>query len=143
MNPNVRAHNLIALMEDLVDLLQRENALLERPRSTELGPVIEEKQALFKLYEEQVHAIAQDATFASDLEPDLRERMKDVGSRFEDLARVNERKLKLVSDASQKIVDVIADAARRASGHVEGYGKTGDSRGRPVRSAPVALNRSC
>lgn len=143
MNPNVRAHNLIALMEDLVELLQRENTLLERPRSTELGPVIEEKQALFKLYEEQVHAIAQDNAFASGLEPDLRERLKEVGGRFEELARVNERKLKLVSDASQKIVDVIADAARRAAGHVEGYGKTGGSQARPVRSAPVALNRSC
>lgn len=143
MNPTVRAHNLIGLMEDLVELLQRENALLERPRSRELGPVIEEKQALFKLYEEQVHAIANDNAFAAELEPELRQRLKDVGERFEDLARINERKLKLVSDASQKIVDVIADAARRAAGHIDGYGQSGASHARPARSAPVALNRNC
>ena len=66
------------LMEDLVDLLERENALLERPRSRELGPVIEEKQALFKLYEEQVHALANDNDFAAALEPELKERLKDI-----------------------------------------------------------------
>jgi len=143
MNPAVRAHNLIGLMEDLVDLLERENALLERPRSRELGPVIEEKQALFKLYEEQIHALANDNDFAAALEPELKARLQEVGARFEDLAKINERKLKLAAQASQRIVDHIADAARKAAGHVEGYGQSGASRETGARSAPVALNRSC
>jgi flagellar biosynthesis/type III secretory pathway chaperone len=143
MTPSLRAHNLIGLMEDLVELLERENALLERPRSRELGPVIEEKQALFKLYEEQIHALANDNEFASALEPELRERLKEVGGRFEDLAKLNERKLKLVSQASERIVERIADAARRASGHVDSYGQSGASGAAPQRAAPVALNRSC
>ena len=143
MNPSVRAYNLIGLMEDLVELLARENALLERPRNRDLAPVVKEKQALFKLYEEQINALAADPEFGTSLEPELRERLREVGERFEDLARINERKLKLLSEASQKIVDVIADAARRASGHVDAYGDSGASHAQPIRSAPVALNRSC
>lgn len=142
MNPNVRAHNMIGLMEDLVDLLERENALLDKPRSRELGPVIEEKQALFKLYEEQINAIANDNGFAAGLEPDLRARLSEIGQRFDDLAKINERKLKLMTESSQQIVDKIADAARQAAGHVDSYGRTGASAGQASRSAPVALNRN-
>ena len=144
MNPNVRAQNLIGLMEELVDLLERENALLERPRARELGPVVEEKQALFKLYEEQINAIAEEGSaFGAALEPDLRERLRATGERFDDLARINERKLKVMTASSQHIVDRIADAARRAAGQVQSYGRSGAAGGGTLQPAPVALNRDC
>lgn len=142
MTPDVRAQNLIGLMEELVDLLERENALLERPRARELGPVVEEKQALFKLYEEQVHAIVEEGdAFAQQLAPELRERLQATGARFEDLARLNERKLQIMAQSSQHIIDRIADAARRAAGQVESYGRSGAANASGGQPAPVALDR--
>lgn len=140
MNATIRAHNLIDLMQDLVSVLERENALLERPRSYDLTPLVEEKQALFKLYEDQIAAIAQEPNFAASLPDEINDRLKDLAYAFDDAMKVNRRKLEILTKSSQHIVDRIVEAAKSAAGQVPRYGRQGTvTEGRAA--APVAMNQ--
>lgn len=140
MNATIRAHNLIDLMQDLVSVLERENALLERPRSSDLAPLVEEKQALFKLYEDQIAAIAQEPNFAASLPDEINDRLKDLAYAFDDAMKVNRRKLEILTKSSQHIVDRIVEAAKSAAGQVPRYGRQGTvTEGRAA--APVAMNQ--
>lgn len=140
MNATIRAHNLIDLMQDLVAVLQRENEMLERPRSSDLTPVVEEKQALFKLYEDQIAAIAKEPDFAASLPDDLNDRLKELAYAFDDAMKINRRKLEILTKSSQHIVNRIIEAAKSAAGQVPRYGREGtvtESRA----AAPVAMNQ--
>jgi flagellar biosynthesis/type III secretory pathway chaperone len=140
MNASIRAHNMIDLLEDLVAVLERENALLETPRAKDLEPVIEEKQALFKLYTDQVGEIARDQGFASALPEDLRDRLTDMANALDDAMKRNKRRLELLTNASKHIVDRITEAARDAAGRVPQYGRAGKLTAYEA-AAPVAMNK--
>ena len=140
MNATIRAHNLIELMEDLVVVLEKENALLETPQAAELSPVVEEKQALFKHYNDHVEAISQDPGFAVALSDDLRTQLQTLAETFEALMTINRRKLEILTKSSQHVVNRIVDAAKQAAGDIPGYGRQGAiSNGRAA--APIAMNR--
>jgi len=140
MNASIRAHNLIEVLEDLIEVLERENAMLDHPRAHDLQPVVEEKQALFKLYNDQIAAIAQDRTFLADLPEDLNERLKDLALAFEKTMAKNRRKLDILTRSSQQIVDRIVEAAKKAAGHVPHYGSAGRVANANA-AAPVAMNQ--
>ena len=40
MTPEIRATSLLELLRDLIDVMERENTLLERPRSQELARIV-------------------------------------------------------------------------------------------------------
>lgn len=140
MNTTIRAHNMIELLDDLVAVLERENELLAAPRANDLEPVIEEKQALFKIYGEQVGAIAEDPGFAASLPDDLRESLTDKATQLDAAMAANKRRLELLTNASKHIVNRITDAAREAAGRVPQYGR-GGAMTDPRSAAPVAMNR--
>lgn len=140
MNATIRAHNMIELLEDLVAILEKENDLLETPRAKDLEPVIEEKQALFKLYTEQVGAIAEDPGFAASLPEELRESLTGMATKLDAAMAANKRRLELLTNASKHIVNRITEAAREAAGRVPQYGR-GGSMTDPRSAAPVAMNQ--
>ncbi len=141
MNATVRAQNLMDLMRDLKSVLERENEILEHPRMHDLSPIVAEKQALFRMYDEQIISLAKDREFSATLTPEAREELRAASADFEAAARKNEKRLSLMVDAGRQIVSRITDAARSAAGYVDSYGSNGVSRAAP-KAAPVALNRS-
>jgi flagellar biosynthesis/type III secretory pathway chaperone len=140
MNASIRAHNLIELMDDLLLVLERENQLLETPRASELSPVVAEKQALFKHYQDHIEAISQDPGFSAALPDELRAQLQSLAETFEALMAVNKRKLEILTKSSQHVVDRIIEAAKQAAGEVPGYGSKGTAyNGRAA--APIAMNQ--
>lgn len=139
MNPTVRAHNMIDLMEELITVLKRETELLNHPRAEDLAALVDEKQALFKLYNDQMAALAKDGDFASALPEDLREKLTILALGFEEAVKENRRKLEILSKSSQHIVNRIIDAAKKAAGNVSHYGASGTVYARR-KAAPIAMN---
>lgn len=140
MNATIRARNMMELLQDLVAVLDKETALLDRPRPSELEPVVEEKQALFKLYEDHIAALSQDPGFAAALDDDLRQQLTALAETFETAMEKNRRKLELMTRSSQHIVNRIVEAAKDAAGQVPGYSRGGNAyQGRAA--APVAMNQ--
>lgn len=141
MNAAVRAQNLIDLMRELTGLLERENEILKRPREVDLKPLVDEKRALFRMYDEHMIAISKDPGFAASLGPDIKEELRAASLRFEEVARANEKRLGALVNASRQIVSRITEAAKRAAGHIEGYARDGETRGMG-KAAPIAVNRT-
>ena len=139
MNPTVRAHNMIDLMEDLIGVLKRETEMLDRPRAEDLASVVEEKQALFKLYDDQMAALAADGGFGSALPEDLKATLSDLALAFDAAVKENRRKLEVLTKSSQHIVNRIVEAAKKAAGNVPHYGARGTVYG-GRKAAPVAMN---
>jgi flagellar biosynthesis/type III secretory pathway chaperone len=141
MNPTIRAHNLADLMEELIALLDRETAMLERPRAHDLQKVVEEKQALFKLYDDHLSAIAGEPGFAEALDDEMNDRLKDLAQRLETAIGTNRRKLEILTRSSQHIVNRIVEAAKNAAGRVSNYGRGGSVVTDGRAAAPVAMNQ--
>lgn len=140
MNAAIRAHNLIDLLEDLTAVLNREIELLERPNAQSLTPVVEEKQALFKLYEDHMKVIAEQPDFATSLPEELKTRLTSVAETFEAAVAKNRRRLELLQKSSQQIVGRIVEAAKEAAGAVPHYSRSGGAY-QATNAAPVAMNR--
>lgn len=140
MNPTIRAHNMIDLMEDLIAVLKRETEMLERPRAENLAPVVEEKQALFKLYNDQLEALSKEGGFGAALPEDLKATLGDLALSFEAAVVQNRRKLEVLTKSSQHIVNRIVEAAKKAAGNVPHYGAKGAVYN-GGKAAPVAMNR--
>lgn len=139
MNPIVRAHNMVDLMEDLIAVLKRETEMLDQPRANDLQAVVQEKQALFKLYDDQLEALAKSGGFGEALPEDIKAKLGDLALAFETAVSENRRKLEILTKSSQHIVNRIVDAAKKAAGNVPHYGASGTVYG-GRKAAPVAMN---
>lgn len=141
MNPTIRAHNLGDLMEELITVLTRETEMLDRPRAHDLQKIVDEKQALFKLYDDHLAAIAQEPAFAEALDDATNARLKDLARQLESAIEANRRKLEILTRSSQHIVNRIVEAAKKAAGRVSNYGRQGTVVTDGRAAAPVAMNQ--
>lgn len=143
MTPQERAQSVTDLLSQLIDVLEQENKLLMAPRSTELGPLVERKQALLADYEQELKAIGKIDKFSTAIEPEIRDTLKSLSERFQRVSAENERRLKISVRASSMIVERIRDAATRAAGaKVSSYGNTGARHAEARKAAPVAINET-
>ncbi|WP_259783151.1 hypothetical protein [Aestuariispira ectoiniformans] len=143
MTPEIRATSLLELLRDLIDVMERENTLLERPRSQDLAPIVEEKQKLFQQYETQIRELAATTGFSAVLGDDLRSQLKKLSEDFERVSKENERRLRLAARTSSMIVERIKEAATRASGtNLASYGNSGTQREDTRKAAPIAVDQT-
>lgn len=143
MTPEIRASSLLELLRDLIDVMKRENALLEKPKSTDLAPIVEEKQELFLQYETQIRELASVPGFSAVLGDDLKGQLKALSEEFEQVCKENERRLRIASRTSSLIVERIKEAATRASGTtLASYGNSGMRSEDNRKAAPIAVNRT-
>ena len=114
-----------AALGDIVDrisaVLETENALLTRPNSQALGPVVARKQALFIEYEAWLRAHGDLRAVMAELPPEERAALLDRAKRFDALLRENEVKLDAMVKSGEHIMGVISEGARRAAQPVRGY----------------------
>ena len=142
MTPTMRATNLIDLMADLSKIIEQENKQLNEPTSSLLSPILTEKQVLFDAYEVQLRELTSLPDFAKKIDPEIRTRLAVASRSFDDLARNNARKLKVMMDSSKQVINNIAKSARKASGSLNAYNAAGVARETGPRTPPIALNQS-
>lgn len=143
MTPETRAELLIDLVSHLIDIMEKENVILDHPKSVDLGPIVAEKQALFQSYEAQLQELAQDPSFTINLDDGHKAALRTLCERFEDVQKVNERKLRVAVTSSNMIVDRIREAATQATGaSLNSYGKSGTQQAYEKKAAPVAINET-
>ena len=143
MSPSPRATSLIGLLTGLIDVLEQENAILNKPNIQQLTDLVEEKQILFFEYDKQVEELAGDVSFANSLSDEAKEEIKQLSLRFEQVSRENEIKLSAALKTSSLVVDHITKAASKATGaSIAAYGGDGTSRMTGNRAAPISVNRT-
>ena len=143
MTPETRAELLIDLVSHLIDIMEKENVILDHPKSVDLGPIVAEKQVLFQSYETQLQELARDPSFTIHLDDGHKAALRTLCERFEEVQKVNERKLRVAVTSSNMIVDRIREAATQATGtSLNSYGKSGTQQAYEKKAAPVAINET-
>ncbi len=137
-----RTAAMIELVDKLIDVLDRENTLLSRPRSKDLGPVVAEKQRLFADYETMLTQIGSMSGLMAETPPEQKTLLVARAKRFDDALRENELKLDAMVKTSEHIMSVMSKVARKMTQPVQGYGNRGAMADSPKTIAPVAIDRT-
>ena len=139
---NMRAITIINLVDKLIDVLERENALLDKPRSKDLSPVVAEKQRLFAEYEAMMRQSGNLSVLMTEISPATKMELLDRAKRFDETLRENEIKLDAVVRSSEQVMRVMSDVARKMAQPVQGYGNKGAVSYTSKISVPVAVNET-
>jgi|GEM_PF-1698639 len=139
---NSRAVAMINLVDKLISVLDRENALLDKPRSKDLGPVVAEKRGLFAEYEAMLRQTGNLSALMVELSPGRKAELLDRAKVFDAKLRENEIKLDAMVRSSEQVMRVMSDVARKMAQPVQGYGNKGTVAYSSKTSAPVAVNET-
>jgi flagellar biosynthesis/type III secretory pathway chaperone len=139
---------LISTASRLTAILERENECLAKCDMTGLSGLLEQKQSLTQAYCLHVHELRKEPAKLAVATKVVRDEIKKVMARFEEVCAVNERRLKGMREANDRVMKVIIDAANQQMPQATGYSRTGaaarpyGSSGRVPAPPPVAINRT-
>lgn len=125
-----RVRTLIALTEELADIIGRENELLASRRPKEIAPLQHDKARLAAAYAQSIRQIAVDRSLVAGAGDALIERLRDITQSFEERAEAQKALLDGARRAAEGVVKAVAaEAAKPIS-----YSRSG-------APGPIALNR--
>ena len=93
-------------------------------RASGLKELLDEKKALSNIYEQQAK-ILEDEKSMSEIDQNLRLRLKEAIFSFTSLLEENSVRLAAKMEATKRVFEVIANAAKEYQNASTGYGKTG------------------
>ena len=138
---------LIQTASRLTALMERENEALSRCDVSGVSALHDEKQALTRAYCLHVHDLKKEPAKLAVVTQVVRDEVKKVMARFNEVCAVNERRLQAVREANDRVMKVLIDAANQQMPQSTGYSRTGavakpyGSSGRVPVPPPVAVNR--
>lgn len=119
--PPERAQLLIALMERLADLLQRETEAISAREPARFNALAADKQKLAGRMEELGRLVRLDRAGLAGLPVELRQRLRETGQHLDQLSAANEAALRLYAEAQRSVVDVVVGAVNRERGANASY----------------------
>ncbi len=138
MDAEKRIGDLIAITGRLIDILERENAILRERRHAELNNILDEKATIGRVYEARVVGLDQNRDALDDVAPALREQLKELARKVDTLMAENTIMLRAALQASRRVVDLIAEAVKETAPTAGTY----SARGRKAEAAPAGGNMS-
>lgn len=139
---------LVSIASRLTALLERENDCLAKFDVRGITGLHEEKQALTQTYCLRVHELKKDPEAIAAVTATVRDEVKKVMARFDEVVKLNERALKATREANDRVLAAIIDAANKQQPQqVAGYSRSGGvakaygSQGRVPVAPPVSINR--
>jgi flagellar biosynthesis/type III secretory pathway chaperone len=146
-NPNP-FEALIQTASRLTTLIERENECLAKCDLAGITSLHEEKEALTRTYCLHVHELKKEPAKLAVVTQVVRDEVKKIMGRFNEVCAVNERRLKAMREANDRVMKVLVDAAnQQVMPRTTGYSRTGavarpyGSSGRVPVPPPVAINR--
>ncbi|MCZ6604671.1 MAG: hypothetical protein O7A03_05950 [Alphaproteobacteria bacterium] len=113
MDPTNRVNDLIVITGRLAGLLERENDMLRNKRHNELNEFLDEKVTLGRVYETRIMGLTEASSEAiNSVDPELRDRLRGMGKKVNDLIEDNAKLLKIAIEANRRVVDMIAEAVK-------------------------------
>ncbi len=125
MEPNNRIEDFILITERLIEILERENDALLNQQNGELRDILDDKVTLSRVYESRMKAISENPEILDDIDPDVRQNLRELGLHVNDLITENAKLLKTAITVSRRVVELIADAVRDAAPNAGTYGAKG------------------
>ena len=128
MNPNALASELIDATDSIITIIEQENSLLKEARVDAIEPLIEAKKSLVEVYEHRLHDAAENKAFLDEVDRDLREKLHESNSRFQDAVRSNVHALRAAMTINHQVVETIAHSIENQQIAPAGYSATGQGK---------------
>jgi len=112
MDPTNRVNDLIVITNRLVNLLERENDALSNRKYSEINEILDEKVTLGRVYESRIMGLTDDAAALEQVDGDLRDRLRSLGEKVNELIESNAELLKTGIEANRRVVNMIAEAVK-------------------------------
>jgi chaperonin GroEL (HSP60 family) len=120
LDPSMRVRTLIALTEELTEIVTRENELLAARRPKDIAPLQAEKSRLAAAYAQSIRLIAKDRSVVAGAGAALIAELRDLTKVFQGRADRQRALIDGARAAGESVVRAIAEeAGRRAE---PGYG---------------------
>lgn len=136
MDPTKRVNDLIVITGRLADLLERENLALINKQNQDLYDILDEKVTLGRVYETRIMGLAEDSEALDGVDPELLERLRDMGKKVNGLIEENAELLKVAIETNRRVVDLIAEAVKASAPSAGTYSQTGATEMPNHRAAP-------
>ncbi|TAN59231.1 MAG: flagellar protein FlgN [Magnetospirillum sp.] len=140
--PIIAFDDLVFACSNLCDLLEIENEALASHDSDTVKVLVDNKVALAKLYEQAVQPLVTSPELAETLEPEQRDELLEVGMRLKELMGINEIRLRAEMEAYQRVMDILANAAKKQGSNVTTYGRAGTFDSPGGTGASLSFNKS-
>ncbi|MFO0997574.1 MAG: hypothetical protein U1F33_12915 [Alphaproteobacteria bacterium] len=127
MNTGDIATTLIAVTSRLIDLMGREIELLRSMRPREIESLQADKAGLTRTYVEYVAQLQSEPSRLGAVEPIVRDELRRITERFEESVAENARALRAASEANNRLIKAIIEAAGQVETRHAGYTSTGTS----------------
>lgn len=146
MNPEKRMADLISVTSRLVDVLERENAILVERRHNDLADLLDEKETIGRVYQARIMGLQEDPEQLKDVDENERMKLKELAQTVDKLVAENARMLEAAMYASKRIVEMVADAVRDSTNSAGTYSQRGSTQmpvGKSeVRSSAISLDQT-
>lgn len=136
MDPTKRVNDLIVITGRLADLLELENLALINKQNQDLYDILDEKVTLGRVYETRIMGLTEDSEALDGVDPELLERLRDMGKKVNGLIEENAELLKVAIETNRRVVDLIAEAVKASTPSAGTYSQTGATEMPNHRAAP-------
>ncbi|MBK8908779.1 MAG: flagellar export chaperone FlgN [Rhodospirillales bacterium] len=134
-------------MEQLIDILKRENqALIERDTAAVAG-MVREKAAAARAYELKMKALCEALNDLGNLDGRYTETLERLGAVLEPLVEENARLLKVAMEANRRLLAAVGEAIRSLNPIASAYNpkgaRNGDKAAKPMAPVvPISVDHS-
>lgn len=146
MEPEKRMADLISVTSRLVDVLERENAILKERRHNDLAELLDEKETIGRVYQARIMGLQEDPEQLKDVDEAERLKLKELACSVDTLVFENARMLEAAMYASKRIVEMVAEAVRDSTNTSGTYSQRGSTQmpvGKSeVRSGAISLDQT-
>jgi hypothetical protein len=133
------AGGLIEIAGRLVELMDRESALLGAMKIRQATDLHTEKLRLAHAFEDRARQLRGNSALVATLGAELKSELQAAVRRFEEAAKANAVAVRAARDANHHLLQAIVDAFSAKETVNLGYGATG-ARARPAACKPKALS---
>lgn len=146
MEPEKRMADLISVTGRLVDVLERENAILVERRHNDLADLLDEKETIGRVYQARIMGLQEDPEQLRDVDESERLKLKELAIKVDKLVAENARMLQAAMYASKRIVEMVAEAVRDTTNTAGTYSQKGSTQipvaKSEVRSGAISLDQT-
>jgi transketolase len=137
-----RVGELLQTMSRLIAVLEREIEMLRTMEPQEMQALQEEKIVLAAAYESRLQSLRDDPPGPAELDDTLRAELQQTTARFQGTLAENERMLRAARQASERLLQAIAQSLQRQDAERSGYSAAGRPRaGVGTPGQPMTLDQ--
>jgi hypothetical protein len=141
MEMHPRIEGLIKIGSRLIDVMEREIAMLREMRPGDLKGLSSDKDTLVAAYEDCMSALKSDDKLIAAASPAIKDELLRIAAKLNATVTANERALSAARAANERLLKAVVDAVAADRERGAGYAKNG-ARNTPLprNAKPVSLN---